>query len=250
MDAVDEAETTRQGCIVVVCWQSTTWVTGREVCDDVTTRGRNPVCAACPLFCVTPLSRSSPVPPPFPMAFPVRVTVPDNPDRPAPLTPTREMLAHLGVSPQQFERRQEQMRRSFSSGSSNPFVTYVSSSLPFPLNLPPSYSVYSANTPASAQPTRPHPQVPFSFGAFFSPSQVSNLPAAVKGDSARALGPHGASSAKPKGKLLSLDAFMESRQLPESESSSSECELSLGKVWHAFPFVDHLTEPCAPTSDG
>ncbi|KIJ55229.1 hypothetical protein M422DRAFT_774309 [Sphaerobolus stellatus SS14] len=172
-------------------------------------------------------------------------------DKHVPLTPTREMLATLGVSPQQFERRQEQLRRSFSTASPAPLSSYPHPTLPFPLNLPPSYAFYPTTSAAvaSARPQRPTPS---SQGASSSPSPVPDASFTDKHDIKRAVTPHGASSATGKAKPVPLDVFVDSRaasRLREIESSSSDSDTSLHKML-VIPKVEPSQNgvPSAPLS--
>jgi hypothetical protein len=147
-----------------------------------------------------------------------------------------EMLATLGVSREQFGRHQEQMRRSFLSHDSctlppSQVHSYQSLSLPFPLNLPPSYPVY-ASASSSTPPTR-HPRPPqLRQSASFTSSHTPKKAEVGAEDHARAPITPSASSSKGKGKGT-LDAFMDSRQsgqVHDPESSGSDSDTLLRKV--------------------
>lgn len=116
-------------------------------------------------------------------------------DEPA-CSPT-QLLATLGVSHEEFRVHQEQLRRSFRSASDH-------KSLPFPLNLPPSYPTLSSSTLSSSSATlsmRPRPA-----------SITPNISAPG----------------------VSLDAFMHSRQAHQArhdiDESASDSDVSLINV--------------------
>ncbi|KAF8573337.1 hypothetical protein K439DRAFT_1630350 [Ramaria rubella] len=135
------------------------------------------------------------------------------------LTPS-EMLATLGVSPEQFRRHQEQLRRSFMSSQRPARPASGQHTLPFPLNLPPSYPTSSGSTAPASHP-RPRR----------APS-VSESSAAVRSEYTRALSTPRASSSDASAKR-SLDAFMDSRppaRVHDTDSSSSDSDTVLRKV--------------------
>ena len=138
-----------------------------------------------------------------------------------------QMLQTLGVSPEEFGIHQEKMRRSFHS----PPVThlgYHNNSLPFPLNLPPSYPTYPPASASSAS-TRHSRPGSFRHGASVIPDHISRTPTVPSEVYTRA---PSASYSTDKGKRT-LDAFMDSRQgtrVQETDSSDSDSDTSLIKV--------------------
>lgn len=141
-----------------------------------------------------------------------------------------DLLATLGVSAEEFGAHQEQMRRSFSSPQDT-HLRYHNTSLPFPLNLPPSYPA-CLSTSASSAPTRHLRPTRLRHGASVMPDHISMTPGGVVDQSTRASSSLGASGSKGKGKQ-SLDAFMDSRQATqtqETDSSGSDSDTSLIKV--------------------
>lgn len=142
-----------------------------------------------------------------------------------------EVLATLGMSREQFGRHQEEMRRSFLSQDSRGYSalpSYQSSSLPFPLNLPPSYPTRSssARTVGNSRPPQPWQNASFTAGNGPKDSKV------IAENSNRPLNTSNVVSAKAKVKVT-LDAFMDSRQggqVQESEESESDSDISPRKV--------------------
>jgi hypothetical protein len=141
-----------------------------------------------------------------------------------------EVLATLGVSAEEFGMHQEQMRRSFHSPPAT-HLGYYNKSLPFPLNIPPSYSTHPSASAASAL-TRHLRPARFRRGASVMPDPTPQPPQVALEVHTRAPNSLGASFSKGKGKR-SLDAFMDSRQVTrvqETDSSGTESDTSILKV--------------------
>lgn len=142
-------------------------------------------------------------------------------------SPVQMLAMSLGVSPEEFGIHQEQMRRSFHSPQAT-YQGYHNKSLPFPLNLPPSYPMYPPAVASSASTRHPRPGN-FRHGVSVTPDQISKTPTVALEGYTRA---PSASYSKGKGKRT-LDAFMDSRQDPrvqETDSSGSDSDTSLRKV--------------------
>lgn len=165
----------------------------------------------------------------LPMSPPTAAVNADAATKSAEYTPAA-LLATLGVTREQFSLHQEQMRRSFLS-SENSSGSQLSS-LPYPLNLPPSYPTTVSSPSATTVAVRLTRPSAVRQGASVISSLLSKTPGAVKDQDTRAYDSSGASSSRGKGKRT-LDAFMDSRHITrhqETESSGSDSDTSLRRV--------------------
>ncbi|KAF8524188.1 hypothetical protein JB92DRAFT_2881461 [Gautieria morchelliformis] len=148
-----------------------------------------------------------------------------------------EVLATLGVSAEEFGIHQEQMRRSFHSPPAT-HLGYYNKSLPFPLNIPPSYSTHPSASASSALARH----LRLRRGASVMPDPIPQPPQVALEVHTRAPSSIGASFSKGKGKR-SLDAFMDSRQVTrvqETDSSGSESDT---------PIIKRLSLPVEDSQD-